>query len=187
MHYIYNVLNLIIYNVDFINHNNERVCAEKHLQNLDCDAVVIFDRRYFSYCLLYQVMKNNLNAVFRVQKGDRNKTIRDFSNSSANDPVASYTLSEAVRSELGKRKLLLEFPSLTVRLIKYNNQNGKYILATTLIENSIMKRKYFMIYIISDEIEKNHINHLSQSFILKIFIRRVKRRKTRNSGAYVIT
>ncbi|NJD85880.1 hypothetical protein EWM60_13970 [Candidatus Erwinia dacicola] len=127
-------------------------------------------------------MKNNLNAVFRVQKGDRNKTIRDFSNSSANDPVASYTLSEAVRSELGKRKLLLEFPSLTVRLIKYNNQNGKYILATTLIENSIMKRKYFMIYIISDEIEKNHINHLSQSFILKIFIRRVKRRKTRNSG-----
>ncbi|MCT8349851.1 transposase [Photorhabdus temperata] len=49
---LYDVLNSIIYDVDFVNHNNERACAEKHLQCLDSNAVVIFDRGYFSYYLL---------------------------------------------------------------------------------------------------------------------------------------
>lgn len=140
---LYDVLNSIIYDVDFVDHNSERVCAEKHLQSLDCDAVVIFDRGYFSYYLLNQVMKNDLNAVFRLQEGNRNKTIRDFSNSSANDLIVSYTPSEAVKSDLRKRKLLSEFPSITLRLIKHNDQNGEYILATTLVEKEHYEAKVF--------------------------------------------
>ncbi|RAP67457.1 hypothetical protein ACZ87_03952 [Candidatus Erwinia dacicola] len=37
-----------------------------------------------------------------------------------------------------------------------------------------MRRKYFIIYIISDGIWNNYINYPSQSFILKIFIRGMK-------------
>lgn len=140
---LYDVLNLIIYDVDFVNHNNERACAKKHLQCLDCDSVVIFDRGYFSYYLLYQVMQNNINAVFRVQEGNRNKTIRDFSNSSSNDLIVSYTPSEAVKSDLRKRKLLSEFPSLNLRLIKHTDQNGEYILATTLVEREYYETEAF--------------------------------------------
>ena len=51
MRCLYDVLNSIIYYVDFVNHNNERVCAKSISKCLDCDAVVIFVRRYFSYYL----------------------------------------------------------------------------------------------------------------------------------------
>lgn len=131
---LYDVLNSIIYDVDFVNHNNERACAKRHLQCLNSNAVVIFDRGYFSYYLLYQVMQNNLHAVFRVQEGNRNKTIKDFSDSNSDDLIVSYTPSAAVKSDLRKRKLLAEFPCLTLRLIKHTDLNGEYILATTLAE-----------------------------------------------------
>ncbi|MGV7960159.1 IS4 family transposase [Photorhabdus tasmaniensis] len=140
---LYDVLNSIIYDVDFVNHNNERACAEKHLQCLDSNAVVIFDRGYFSYYLLYQVMQNNLNAVFRVQEGNRNKTIRDFSDSNSDDLIVSYTPSEAVKSDLRKRNLLSEFPCLTLRLIKHIDRNGEYILATTLVEQGYYEVEAF--------------------------------------------
>lgn len=140
---LYDVLNSIVYDVDFVNHNDERSCAVKHLQCLDSDAVVIFDRGYFSYYLLYQVVQNNLNAVFRMQEGNRNKTIRDFSESSSDELIVSYTPSEAVKSDLRKRKLLSEFPSITLRLIKHSDQNGEYILATTLVEQGYYEAEGF--------------------------------------------
>lgn len=131
---LYDVLNLIVYDIDFVSHNNERACAEKHLQNLDKEAVIIFDRGYFSYYLLYQVIRKNLNAVFRLQEGNRNETIRAFSESHSDDLIVTYTPSEAVKSDLRKRNLLSEFPPLSLRLIKHTDKNGEYILATTLTE-----------------------------------------------------
>ncbi|MDE1489148.1 transposase [Xenorhabdus bovienii] len=102
---LYDILNSIIYDIDFVNHNNERACAEKHFKYLDSDAVVILDKGYFSYYMLDQVIKNNLNAIFRIQEGNRNKVIRDFSNSHCDDAIVTYRPSDAVKSDLKKRKL----------------------------------------------------------------------------------
>ncbi|CDG97726.1 transposase [Xenorhabdus bovienii str. puntauvense] len=140
---LYDISNSIIYDIDFVNHNNERACAEKHFRYLDNDAVVILDRGYFSYYMLHQVIKNNLNAIFRIQEGNRNKVIRDFSNSHCDDAIVTYKPSDAVKSDLRKRKLLFEFPTITLRLIKYFHEDVKYILATTLLEQDYYEVKDF--------------------------------------------
>jgi len=140
---LYDILNPIVYDIDFVDHNNERACAEKHLKSLDEDAAVIFDRGYFSYYLLYQIMQKNLNAVFRLQEGNRNKAIRDFSDSHSDDLIVIYTPSEAVKSDLRKRDLLSTFPPIKLRLIKYFHKDVKYILATTLIEQSYYEPEAF--------------------------------------------
>lgn len=140
---LYDILNSIIYDIEFVEHNNERACAEKHFDCLNRDAVVIFDRGYFSYYMLHLVIKNHVNVVFRMQEGNRNKEVRDFSNSHHKDATIIYTPSEAVKSDLRKRNLLFEFPSITLRLIKYYHEGTEYILATTLIEKNDYKVEDF--------------------------------------------
>lgn len=49
---LYDVLSKTIYDFDFVSHMNERRCALKHLEILEPNDVVIFDRGYFSYLLL---------------------------------------------------------------------------------------------------------------------------------------
>uniref|UniRef100_UPI001E474796 hypothetical protein n=1 Tax=Photorhabdus sp. CRCIA-P01 TaxID=2019570 RepID=UPI001E474796 len=73
-----------------VNHNNERACAEKHFHCLNTHDVIIFDRGYFSYYMLHQVIKNNLNAIFRIQEGNRNKVVREFSDSHYDDAIVTY-------------------------------------------------------------------------------------------------
>lgn len=60
---LYDVLNSIVYDIDFINHNNERDCAKGHLACLGENAVAIFDHGYFSYYLLYQVILSNVDTL----------------------------------------------------------------------------------------------------------------------------
>lgn len=134
-HYPYAMMRCL-YDIEFVEYNNELACTEKHFDCLNRDAVVIFDRGYFSYYMLHQVIKNNVNAIFRIQEGNRNKEIRDFSNSHYKDTTIIYTPSEAVKSDLRKRNRLFEFPSITLRLIKYHHEGTEYILATTLIEKN---------------------------------------------------
>lgn len=133
---LYDIMNDLIYNVDFVEHNNERACALKHFSRLKNDDIIIFDRGYFSYYMLHQVISNDLNAVFRIQEGNRNKIIKNFSESNENDFIFEYIPSEAVKSDLRKRRLLSDFPSIRLRLIKFTNENKQIIFATTLLEKN---------------------------------------------------
>jgi hypothetical protein len=49
---------------------NERKCALKHLEILEPNDVVIFDRGYFSYLLLHEFHKKGVHAALfgRVSK-----------------------------------------------------------------------------------------------------------------------
>ncbi|NHB98848.1 transposase, partial [Photorhabdus stackebrandtii] len=118
-------------------------CAEKHFHCLNTHDVIIFDRGYFSYYMLHQVIKNNLNAIFRIQEGNRNKVVREFSDSHYDDAIVTYVPSEAVKSDLRKRKLLSAFPAITLRLIKYFHEDVEYIFATTLTHQDHYKAEDF--------------------------------------------
>ncbi|ETS32976.1 hypothetical protein BB987_13785 [Photorhabdus temperata] len=131
---LYDVMNGLIYDIDLVEHNNERACALKHFSRLKNNDVIIFDRGYFSYYMLHQITNNDLNAVFRIQEGNRNKIIKKFSESAESDLIFEYTPSEAVKSDLRKRGLLSDFPSIKLRLIKFTNKNKQIIFATTLLE-----------------------------------------------------
>ncbi|WP_141096830.1 IS4 family transposase [Photorhabdus luminescens] len=131
---LYDVMSGLIYDIDLVEYNNERACALKHFSRLKNNDVIIFDRGYFSYYMLHQITNNDLNVVFRIQEGNRNKIIKKFSESAESNLIFEYTPSEAVKSDLRKRGLLSDFPSIKLRLIKFTNKNKQIIFATTLLE-----------------------------------------------------
>lgn len=60
------------------------------MKQLACGDVVVFDRGYFSYLLLYHMLEQGLHAIFRLQEGTANKNILDFWQSQQEDAVIEY-------------------------------------------------------------------------------------------------
>ena len=77
---LYNLREEIIYDFMLVNHRNERVCAIEHMNLLNPGDVMIFDRGYFSYELLYHCVAKGIFPVFRIQTGNINKEITCFLN-----------------------------------------------------------------------------------------------------------
>ena len=74
-----------------------------HLEILEPNDVVIFDRGYFSYLLLHEFHKKGVRAIFRLQEGSANKRIENFIESSKIDEIIEYVPSGAVISDLKKQ------------------------------------------------------------------------------------
>lgn len=100
---LYNLHEQIAYDFELVAHNDERSCAIEHLKKLSIDDLVIFDRGYFSYLMLYLVMEYKLHAVFRIQTGNVNGKIQAFLDSNRIDEIIEYSPSSAVKSETKKR------------------------------------------------------------------------------------
>ena len=129
---LYDVLNKTVYDFDFVSHINERTCALKHLEILEPNDVVIFDRGYFSYLLLHEFDKKGVHAIFRLQEGTVNKRIQAFINSSKTDEIIAYIPSGAVISDLKKQGYFLKPKPILLRLIKHTIKEETYLYGTTL-------------------------------------------------------
>lgn len=129
---LYDVLSKTVYDFDFVSHMNERKCALKHLEILEPNDVVIFDRGYFSYLLLYEFDKKGAHAIFRLQEGSVNKRIEAFIKSSKTDEIIEYVPSGAVISDLKKQGYFLKPKPIPLRLIKYTIKGETYLYGTTL-------------------------------------------------------
>ena len=71
-------------------HNDERRCVPDHLAKLEEGDLVIFDRGYFSYLMLHQVLASGQYAVFRLQQGTTNSQVAAFwGGVSAGTPLSS--------------------------------------------------------------------------------------------------
>ena len=130
---LYNLQEQVVYDFEFVSHGDERGCAINHLKHMGSGDVVIFDRGYFSYLMLYRILELKLHAVFRMQSGTVNSKVVDFWNSDKTDEIIEYSPSAAVKSELKKRGYILEYKPLQLRLIRHKIGNEVYVYATTLI------------------------------------------------------
>jgi hypothetical protein len=131
---MYNLQEQFVYDFEFVSHGDERECALEHLKKLNAGDIVVFDRGYFSYLLLYMIIDLKLNAVFRMQSGTVNREVASFWNSDKIDDVIQYSPSAPVKSDLRKRNYNLDFRLLTLRLVKHKIGNENYVYATTLLE-----------------------------------------------------
>lgn len=84
-------------------HNDERRGVPGHLAKLDLGDLVIFDRDYFSYLMLHQVLASGQYAVFRLQQGTTNSQVVAFWESDRKDAIIEYVPSTAVKHGLRKR------------------------------------------------------------------------------------
>ncbi len=143
---LYNLQTGIAYDFELVNHNNERICAANHLNIAGEEDIIVYDRGYFSYLLLYQHSTKNIHCVFRIQNGRVNQEIAAFWNSDDVDKVIEYYPAEATKSDLRKRGFNLKFKPIQIRLIKHTISKTTYIYATTLVDKKYKKESFSQLY-----------------------------------------
>ena len=132
---LYNLQEQLVYDFELVPHNDERCCVSGHLARLERGDLIIFDRGYFSYLMLHQVLSSGQHAVFRLQ-GSSNPRVTEFLTSNNDDAVIEYTPSTTVKHGLKKRGYTQTFQSLPVRLVKFNIGDKTHVYATTLMDQT---------------------------------------------------
>ncbi|TXL21496.1 hypothetical protein BMR06_00165, partial [Methylococcaceae bacterium HT5] len=130
---LYQLKSKIPYDFDLVNHGNERQCALAHLKTLTTGDVVVYDRGYFSYAMLYYHMQMGVHPVFRLQKNTF-KAIDDFRNSTQTDQIITLLPTKETQRDIRKQYPDIQFKALTIRLIKYTLEGKTYCIGTTLLD-----------------------------------------------------
>lgn len=151
---IYNIDTQIVYDFCLSKNLNERLCVPNHLSVLQKGDIVIFDRGYFSYLLLYQCMKKDIVPVFRVSIHLGNKALLDFVSSAETDSVIEYVPSSTVKKQIEKQGLNIECKPIMLRLVKHEIDDKLYLYATTLIDSKYSRKIFAELYAKRWEIEE---------------------------------
>ena len=130
---LYNVDTHFIHDFNFTKSLSERDRALEHIEKLEVDDVVIFDRGYFSYLILRKIIDKRAHAIFRLQGNLRNKEVLKFLNSNQTDKVINYEPSKVVQHGLKKIGYEIDFSPIKLRILKQEIEGQIYIFGTTLI------------------------------------------------------
>jgi hypothetical protein len=130
---LYQLKSEIPYDFELAAHIDERALALKHLRLLNKDDIVVYDRGYFSYPMLYEHHKAGIYAVFRLQEHSF-KVVDEFINSADSDRIV-----DIIPDRSRQRKILINYPDMTfsplrLRLIKYVVADTTFIIGTTVID-----------------------------------------------------
>ena len=130
--------------VDFelSSHLDERKMAIDHLNALSNGDIVVYDRGYFSYFMLYSHYKKGVHAVFRIASKSF-KIIDDFISSTDMERIVIIEPDAKHRYKIHKQHPEVEILPLSLRLIKYVISGVTYILGTTLTDMEQYKAEEF--------------------------------------------
>lgn len=131
---LYQLKSKIAYDFDLVKHGDERKCALLHLRSLKERDIVVYDRGYFSYAMLYYHVKSGIDPIFRLPKKTF-KVIDEFIASDQVDQIITLYPTKNTGYEIKNK-----FPDITIiplkfRLIKYTIAEKTYYLGTTLMDN----------------------------------------------------
>jgi hypothetical protein len=129
---LYQLKSQLPFDFDLVSHGNERVCAMRHLEGLEPDDVVVYDRGYFSYPLLHRHHKTGIHAIFRLQES-RSKVIQQFFSSPQTDTEVTIDPCPQGRAHIHAQYPDLDIVPLKMRLLKYEIAGNTFCLGTTLL------------------------------------------------------
>lgn len=127
---------------DLAPHLNERKMAVEHLKVVNENDVIIYDRGYFSYFMLYSHYKKGVHAVFRLPMHSL-KVIDEFTKSKDMEQLVVIIPNKNHQRELRKQHPGIEFIPLSLRLIKYVISDTTYVIGTTLTDTQLYKIEEF--------------------------------------------
>ncbi len=139
---LYRLQAKIPYDFDLVSHGDERKMALSHLQVLRPNDLVVYDRGYFSYVVLYFHIKQGIHAVFRLKKNSY-KVIDEFMASEATDRVVDIEPSITRQQEILAHYPDMDFIPLRLRLIKYVIAETTFTLGTTLVDEALYRTAEF--------------------------------------------
>lgn len=130
---LYQLKSKIPVDFELVAHADERTVARTHLRSLSENDVVVYDRGYFSYAMLYEHVERSMHPIFRL-KAKASGVVDAFIASSETDAVV-----EIMPTKDGRNWVQLAYPgreckSISLRLVKYTVAGTTYILGTTLFD-----------------------------------------------------
>ncbi len=145
---IYRLKVKVTYDVTFSNTMDEQSEAITHLKALKPGDVVIYDRGYISYALLYWHNRLNIDAVFRLKKQSF-KQINEFIKGSRDDNTTETEIGPSKKTFSNIKKKHPEIEKLELfplRMMKYRIGNKTYDIGSTIIDRNITISDYSEAY-----------------------------------------
>ena len=142
---LYNLKSMLPIDFDLVSHQNERRCALNHLKAIEKNDVVVYDRGYFSYMMLYQHQQAGIHAIFRLPVNSFS-VIRNFFQNSETDMLTTIEPAGETRRTILKEYPDFNFVPLSIRLIKYTIDGTTYCLGTTLFEQRYPSEAFKDVY-----------------------------------------
>ena len=135
---LYQLKSKIPLDFDLVAHADERKVARTHLTALSANDVVVYDRGYFSYVMLYEHKVRSLHAVFRMQT-NTSSVIDAFTASDETDQIVEMIPSQDNASRIHRKYPQVDCKPIWLRLVKYTVARTTYILGTTLLDQQKYK------------------------------------------------
>lgn len=129
---LYQLKTQIPFDFDLVPHANERHCALRHLEVLQPNDLVVYDRGYFSYPLLHRHYATGIHAIFRLQQSS-GTAIQEFFSSPQTDTEVIIDPCPKGRTHIRAQYPDLEIVPLKMRLLKYEIAGTTFCLGTTLL------------------------------------------------------
>ena len=139
---LYQLKTQIPIDFDIVAHKNERTMALTHLKVLSENDIVVYDRGYYSYEMLYYHALRGIHGIFRL-KEKTNKDIDQFIASDETERDITIQPSKKTQNDFHSKHPEMKITSLELRLIKYTHSGTTYILGTTLKDREKYKAEVF--------------------------------------------
>ncbi len=130
---LYQLKSQLPFDFDLASHANERLSAMRHLEVLQTDDVVVYDRGYFSYLLLHRHSQTGIHAIFRLQENS-SSAIKAFFASPQTDTEITLLPSPKAQAEIRSQYPDLDILPLKIRLLKYKIADSVFCLGVTLLD-----------------------------------------------------
>jgi Druantia protein DruA/Transposase DDE domain len=130
---LYQLKSEIPYDFELSSLIDERALALHHLHILNKEDIVVYDRGYFSYAMLYAHHQKEIYAVFRLQSNSF-KVIDEFIDSADPERMVIIEPDRNRKKEILTKHPDIEFIPLQLRLIKYVVVDTTFIIGTTLTD-----------------------------------------------------
>ena len=118
---------------DLSSYSDERQAAQKHMTVLSKNDIVVYDRGYFSYAMLYGHITRGIHPIFRI-KAKASEIVDTFIASSETDAIVDFIPSKNNQTAIRKKHADIEFKPIPFRLVKYTAVGTTYVLGTTLLD-----------------------------------------------------
>jgi len=143
---LYQLKSRIAYDFSFVNSMNEQEEALKHIQYLKPGDIVVYDRGYLSYALLFMHKKLGIDAIFRLKSASF-KAITEFMSSKNNDTIKSIYPTKKTFSNIKKNYPFIDkLEHYHLRLMKYYINNNEYYIGSTILDNKISVEDFTQAY-----------------------------------------
>jgi len=143
---LYQLKSRIAYDFSFVNSMNEQEEALKHIQHLKPGDIVVYDRGYLSYALLYMHKKLGIDAIFRL-KTSSFKAIAEFIRSKDRDTIKIINPTKKTFSNIKKNYPFIDkLEYYQLRFMKYYINNNEYYIGSTILDSEISVKDYSQAY-----------------------------------------